>query len=266
MTMRRTILTFLAVSLTASALLLGGCGLKYPNCKTNEDCRKSDQGQEEGKLFCVNGLCQQCKEDADCDGPGMECNAGVCEEIPNYCGSDADCSGDQVCRDNRCGPECRSNDDCEDGFECKAGSCEKKAECSTDADCSGDEKCREGQCVAGSDPTTRCSLTTIYFDYDSSSLSSEARDKLESNADCIKKKGEPVQVAGHCDERGNNEYNIALGERRARSAKDYLKSMGVSSGKIKTISYGEERLARRCGVDGSESCHADNRRVKFSWQ
>lgn len=245
-------------------LISSGCGPKYPKCNDDEDCKSSEQGQKEGKLYCVNGLCQQCRKDADCGDPSMECNAGVCEKIPNYCESDADCSGSQVCRENRCGPECMSDEDCDDGYVCKGGSCEKKAECSTDADCAGDKVCRNGQCVAP--PETSCSLETIYFSYDSSSLSSTARNTLESNADCIKERGGSVKVAGHCDERGSNEYNIALGERRADSAADYLESLGVSSGNISTISYGEERLDRQCGVDASDSCHEENRRVEFNWQ
>ncbi|MFB6264200.1 MAG: OmpA family protein [Bradymonadaceae bacterium] len=73
-------------------------------------------------------------------------------------------------------------------------------------------------------------------------------------------------MEGHCDERGSNEYNIALGERRARSVYDYLKSLGVDPSRMETISYGEERLFRRCGEDGPESCHKMNRRAEFKWK
>ena len=242
-----------------------GCGPKYPNCDKDKDCKTSDQGKKEGKLYCVNGKCQECRTDKNCGDPSMECNAGVCEKIPNYCASDADCSGNQVCRENRCGPECLSDDDCDEGFVCKGGSCEKEPECSTDADCSGNEVCESGQCVAPPEPP-KCSLDTVYFAFDSAALSSTARDKLQANADCIKERGESVELEGHCDERGNNEYNIALGERRANSVEDYLESLGVSSGNLSTISYGEERHARKCGIDKPDTCQEENRRVEFDWE
>lgn len=256
----------LVLGLALVALGMSSCKPDYPNCKKDKHCRNSEKGQEEGRLYCVNGKCQQCRKDADCEGPGMECNAGVCEEIPNYCESDDDCSGSQVCRDNRCGPECMSDDDCDEGFVCEGGSCKEEAECSSDADCASGQKCQDGKCVTEETTSTSCSLETVYFSYDSSSLSNSARDKLDANADCIKQKDRSVKIAGHCDERGSNEYNIALGERRANSVEDYLESLGVSTSNMSTISYGEEQLARQCGVDAPDSCHENNRRVEFNWQ
>jgi peptidoglycan-associated lipoprotein len=73
-----------------------------------------------------------------------------------------------------------------------------------------------------------------------------------------------VTIEGHCDERGTSEYNIALGERRARNASEYLRSLGVARDKINTLSYGEERLVRECGEEGPESCHRMNRRAEMS--
>jgi len=262
---RGTTHTILLLSLALVGFVISGCPPQYPNCKKDEHCQNSEKGQEEGKLYCVNGMCQQCRNDEDCGDPGMECNAGACEEIPNYCESDADCSGSQVCRDNRCGPECTSDDECDEGYVCEGGSCTPEAECSTDADCASGETCRDGECVEAQ-TSTRCTLKTVYFAYDSSSLSSSSRDKLESNADCINQKGQSVKIAGNCDERGSNEYNIALGERRAKSVREYLNSLGVSTSDMSTISYGEERLARQCGVDAADTCHEENRRVEFNWQ
>lgn len=246
-------------------LFVTGCGPDYPKCNTDDDCSSSEQGQKEGKLYCVNGLCQQCREDADCGDPGLECNAGVCEEIPGYCTSTDDCPGNQKCRDNRCGPECLDDSDCEAGMMCEGGSCVEKPECSTDADCGPNEMCDGGQCVEK--PEQSCSLETVYFAYDSSSLRSSARSALQSNADCIKERGISVELAGHADQRGTNEYNIALGERRARSARDYLIDLGVSRSRLSTISYGEERPVRQCAeTGGSESCYQENRRVEFNVQ
>ena len=99
----------------------------------------------------------------------------------------------------------------------------------------------------------------VYFNYDESELSDETRDKLSRNADLLK--GQPqfqLTVEGHADSRGTNEYNLALGERRANSVKDYLGSLGVNADRLRTISYGEERPV--CTTE-EESCWSQNRRA-----
>lgn len=251
------------VALLALVLLAQtGCKPDYPNCETDDHCAESEQGQEEGRTYCVNGLCQQCREDADCGDPALECNAGVCEEIPGYCESNAECPGNEKCRENRCGPECMSDDECAAGQICEDGSCVEEPECSSDADCESGEMCDNGQCVER--PEETCELEPVYFNYDSASIRSAARDKLSDNAECIQDRDISVRIEGHTDERGTDEYNVALGERRARSVQRYLGNLGVSSGDMSIISYGEEQLARSCGEQGSDSCHSQNRRVEFS--
>ncbi len=247
------------VGLICASLMLTACGPDYPNCENDGDCSGSEKGKAEGKLFCLNGLCQQCREDDHCGDPSLECNAGVCEQIPGYCSDASDCPGNQKCRENRCGPECESDDECADGQVCKGGVCEAESECSTDGDCADGEMCQNGQCVAASG---NCSLQTVYFGYDDASVDSSARSTLQSNADCIKENNMKVRLAGHADERGTSEYNIALGERRANNARKYLEQLGVKDDSISTISYGEERLVRECGEEGPESCHRQNRRVE----
>ncbi len=99
----------------------------------------------------------------------------------------------------------------------------------------------------------------VFFQYDESTLSDETRDRLSKNADLLK--GAPqlvLVIEGHADERGTNEYNLALGERRANSAKDYLSSLGVAGDRLRTLSYGEERPA--C-TESDESCWSQNRRA-----
>ena len=104
-------------------------------------------------------------------------------------------------------------------------------------------------------------LDMINFAYDSSALSGEAQGTLRTNAKWLQDKpGTGVQIEGHCDERGTNEYNLALGERRARSAFDYLRSLGVKKEQMSTISYGEE-LPLEAGHD--ESSYSKNRRAQF---
>lgn len=98
----------------------------------------------------------------------------------------------------------------------------------------------------------------VYFQYDESSLSDEARSKLARNADLLKTTQFLVTIEGHADERGTNEYNLALGERRATAVRDYLSSLGVESGRLRTLSYGEERPV--C-TESDESCWSQNRRA-----
>jgi peptidoglycan-associated lipoprotein len=99
----------------------------------------------------------------------------------------------------------------------------------------------------------------VYFNYDESTLSDEARGKLARNADLLK--SQPlfaVTIEGHADERGTNEYNLALGEHRANAVRDYLSSLGVGGERLKTLSYGEERPV--C-TEHEESCWSQNRRA-----
>ena len=99
----------------------------------------------------------------------------------------------------------------------------------------------------------------VYFEYDESSLSDDARGKLARNADLLKAQGQfLVTIEGHADERGTNEYNLALGERRSNAVRDYLGSLGVSGDRLRTISYGEERPV--C-TETEESCWSQNRRA-----
>ena len=89
-------------------------------------------------------------------------------------------------------------------------------------------------------------LKTIYFAFDSSELSESSRRTLQTNADWLG--GQPevsMVIQGHCDERGTIEYNLALGQRRADSVRDYLTSLGVERGRMRIITYGEERPVDR---------------------
>ncbi len=101
----------------------------------------------------------------------------------------------------------------------------------------------------------------VYFDFDDYSLRADTQENLNSLGAHLKEAaGTSVQIEGHCDERGSNEYNLALGERRANSVKNYLVQLGVEAGSLNTISYGEERPAAE-GHD--ESAWSKNRRAEF---
>ena len=104
-------------------------------------------------------------------------------------------------------------------------------------------------------------LKTVYFDYDSAGLTTPTQMTLSYDAARILEvPGVVIQIAGHCDERGTQEYNLALGERRAQSVRDYLRQLGVPGDRLITISYGEEQPA----LPGSdETAWSQNRRCEF---
>ncbi|MGH7664550.1 MAG: peptidoglycan-associated lipoprotein Pal [Gemmatimonadaceae bacterium] len=108
----------------------------------------------------------------------------------------------------------------------------------------------------------RNSMTaTIYFDFDESSIDDQARATLESKLPILNANaGLRIRVAGHTDERGSDEYNLALGQRRAASAKRFLVQRGIAESRIETVSFGEERPAM---TGSDESAYAQNRRAEF---
>jgi len=112
------------------------------------------------------------------------------------------------------------------------------------------------------EPGVRGLLETAYFDFDSAAIRSDMRPVLQGNVSKIGANAswKMVVVEGHCDERGSEEYNLALGERRANTVKQYLVDSGVSGGKIDTVSFGEAKAA----VQGhDESAWKWNRRAEF---
>lgn len=98
----------------------------------------------------------------------------------------------------------------------------------------------------------------VFFDFDKYNLKAKARDTLKRQAAWLKRYPSVViTIEGHCDERGTREYNLALGERRANSAKNYLVALGINPNRLKTISYGKERPAV---VGSNEAAWSQNRR------
>lgn len=115
---------------------------------------------------------------------------------------------------------------------------------------------------ASSAPAAEARFETVYFDFDKSDLRQDARDVLSKNAETALKAlaGAKIKIEGHCDERGSAEYNMALGERRAKSVQTYLTTLGVKGDTLSIISYGKEKPA----VMGSdEAAWAKNRRAEF---
>ena len=202
-----------------AALAAAACGPSYPRCDHDTDCHHGE--------FCVNGRCQLCRTDADCH-PGQQCNAGRCEAIPGYCGSTGDCPNGQDCQNHVCTTIAQSTNDLpNDDLSAQAGP---------------------------------CGLDRVMFDFESSDLPAATRDQLSRAAQCIRDRHiTHVTIIGNCDPRGTEEYNLALGDRRARAVRDYLVSLGIDRGVLSATSHGEE-FAR--GTE--ESSWAQDRNAELS--
>jgi len=104
-------------------------------------------------------------------------------------------------------------------------------------------------------------MLPVYFNFDSAAIQADQVERIETNADFMKQNsGATVRIEGNCDPRGTKEYNLALGERRAQSAKKYLVNLGVDESRLSTVSWGEEKLLLY-GHD--EISWAQNRRDDF---
>ncbi len=128
----------------------------------------------------------------------------------------------------------------------------------------GDGAAMNGQSYSGdplSDPNSPLSVRTIYFDYDSSQISTEGQSALNAHAEFLSLNPEQVlTIEGHTDERGTREYNLSLGERRAQAVADFLMASGVPAQQMKVTSFGEEKPV---ALDHNESAWQLNRRVEL---
>ena len=249
----KTARLIVASSFALGLLATTGCPPPWPKCDKDSQCQKHD-GQVMNYV-CVNGTCMECATDANCK-EGFICRDNACVPKPE-CTTDAECTGGLVCRNEKCVPECTTNSECAEGMMCKDQRCVPAVECTTNADCGEGKECTpEGKCVVA---TPKCSLETVYFDFNSFTLTQEARTTLDNDAQCIKEgPSGDVTLEGNADERGTEEYNLALGEKRANAVEKYLINLGVDGSRLKTVSYGEERPV--C-TEHNETCWSQNRRV-----
>lgn len=233
--------------LIIAALLLAACKPPYPLCKTDAHCAEHHQ-------VCVQGECRQCNADAQC-GEGQRCKGNLCGPLPQ-CQLDAECPADQRCRQERCGPECIADAECSPGFSCTKGRCEKPGELRTLEEGVEDATLTASHVVAG------CQLPTVLFSFDDFSLSPEARNALDETVACLKKKGvTKLRLEGNTDERGTDEYNLALGLRRADAVKKYLVTLGFDGAGLRSITFGS---VRPIDPHHTEEAWTKNRRVALT--
>jgi len=250
---------------------------KYPSCKKNADC-KAEAGE-----VCVDKTCQNCATDADCVArtpPGEApyiCNALRCTppgavgtagagqgEEGSPCTGAEQCVGGLTCRQGVCSL-------CTDDLECPSGSCNLDSgrcapagPCQSDDQCAMDEICDGGRCVfsgdLGDEGGGPCGLAAIYFAFDSDELTPQAQQDLTGVAECITGQGTEVYLEAHADDRGTEEYNILLTERRGIMVRKFLVDQGVPTERMKVIAKGSLEAT---GAD--EASRSKDRRVAFIW-
>ncbi len=207
-------------------LVYGGLacgGPRYPSCDNDEQC-KSDTHHG----VCVNHLCNECRADDDC-GQGKECKAGACAAVLGYCDDPTACAGAPCGKDHRCQKAVTSS--------------QPPAECADDRPCAGGARCENGHCVSPPQGGPGCrDFPAPKFDYESQDLRPDARQVIERLAKCLSTgslRGAHVLLTGHCDNRGEAEYNFTLGAQRAENVKTLLIGLGADMNKIVTSSRGE---------------------------
>jgi peptidoglycan-associated lipoprotein len=134
--------------------------------------------------------------------------------------------------------------------------------CSRDLDCKDGQLCIRNACVDITPGLAECNNVRVHFAFNSAEIDETDKPGLDRAARCLKAEtAMHVTVAGNADERGTEEYNLALGDRRAHTVAEYLKALGASDAQLKTISYGKEQPL--C-TDHDEACWARNRRADLA--
>jgi len=262
--------------LVATLMTLGGtltgCPGNYPACRQDQDCKS---GLSE---TCIDGNCQNCVTDLDCEGmapAGQEpflCQNFRCQseqlafasdlEPGAPCTERSQCSQQLACREGICS-SCFDEVDC-GGLPCDAGTgrCAPPTICVDETTCLMDEICDNGACVSSNlDITTGpCGLRAVFFAFDSDSLTSEAEQELSTFASCLKSESRSVYLEAHADNRGTEEYNIMLTERRGTEVRSYLLGQGINGDSLQVIAKGSLEAT---GVD--EQSRAGDRRVELVW-
>ncbi len=275
--MRHSGLLGVGLGLLLAGIFTPGCN-KYPQCKKNDHCRA-----EAGET-CVSGTCQNCQADADCVQRTPEgqdpwtCNAFRCGpagsadaatpgaggEEGDPCTQRTDCFGGLTCTAGVCSL-------CAEDFECSpstcnldTGRCGPQGACQTDDQCAMDEICDGGMCVfsgdLGDEGGGPCGLPAVYFAFDSDTITPKTIEELTALAPCIQEQGRKIFLEAHADDRGTEEYNILLTERRGIQVKDFLVDKGAPRELLQVIAKGSLEAEGR-----DETTRAQDRRVAFIW-
>ena len=223
----------------ASSLALGGCnGPRYPTCNNDQQCNGDGH-----KGVCVSGLCTECRDNAGCP-EGQECQSGACAAPSGSCVDDKGCASGSSCGEDK---------------KCHAAP-QAAIECDDQHACAGAAHCENGHCVSPPQGGPGCTdFPAPKFEYESPELSNQSRQTLERLVKCILSgslKGAKVLLTGHCDARGEYEFNMGLGAQRAENVKTFVIGLGLPANKVTTSSRGKLDAA---GAD--ESGWANDRRV-----
>ena len=242
----RNVVLLAIIAFLGTVIALGCGGPKYPSCDNDDHCNAEGLPAGHGR-FCINHICQQCRKAADC-AAGEECNAGACTQIKGYCDDSHACEGGGECgKDHKCAPAKVASKppvECDDEHACKGAG----------------EKCQNGHCVAPPAGGPGCTdFPAPKFDYESPQLRPESKEVLQRLVTCISSgtlKGRRVLLTGHCDARGEMEFNMGLGAQRSEVGKTILVGAGVPADRILTVSRGKLDAN---GTD--EAGYANDRRV-----
>lgn len=254
------------VSALSFVVLVGGlsaCKPNYPNCESDADC----PGHKEGREFCVNNQCQQCRPGpegkADCP-PGTQCNAGRCDKVQGFCNKHSDCPSG-LCQNNRC-VACKDDSGCPGGGRCSAGKCEadSRKPCKTSDECAETEDCVQGRCTPAGKRyvgDAKCQLQTVYFGFNEFELTGISTGVVDKDAECVKSAQRPVSLVGHTDSRGTPEYNLALSDKRAQAVRRRMGALGVPEQNMSIVPRGELDAS---GTD--EASYEKDRSVEVNWR
>ena len=215
-------LTF-AFVLTLGGAPLAGCGgPRYPSCDHDDQCNTDGHHG-----VCLDHQCTECRDDKGCL-VGQTCSSGACTEIKDYCDKQRPCDegGD-------CGPDNR----------CRKAEPKVVAECDDSHPCAGASHCENDHCVSPPKGGPGCTnFPALHFDYDSRELPADSKQVLQRLAGCVSTgslKGAKVLLTGHCDPRGEYEFNMVLGAERAENVKTMLTGLGVVGSSVTTSSRGK---------------------------
>ncbi len=198
-------------------------GARYPNCDSDEDCNG-----EGHKGVCVNRLCTECRNDAGC-GTGKACRGGACVAVAGYCDDSHGCEDGDCGKDHRC-------------HKASKVASTPAVECDDFHACQGKSHCENGHCVKPPAGGPGCTdFPGPHFDFESPEIRAESQQVLQRLVGCLNGslKGAHLLLVGHCDARGEYEYNMGLGAQRAENVRAYLIRLGVPEANVMTSSRGK---------------------------